>query len=570
MLKSETSNSQVRIKQNMLELDHRILVIDDEELFRELVENTLASFGYPIDCVEDYHSAIEKLQNHEYSLVVLDYMFLSNKTGFDVIKDFAAQLENTQIIIVTGNPSMELAIEALEHGVYDFLTKPADLNRLKLACRRALDYCGMQRQQKQMTIDLIEKNQELKIANSQLLSALEEAKTFQAHLATSKKMAGVGEMTASVAHEFNNILGAIRGYTQLASRKQNDSKFLLDSHIKIKEAVDKAIKVVRNLLMFSKRIKPEFENANLNDAINETITLAQHHLELNEIEIIKRMNPVQSFRFDIGQLQQVFLNLITNATHAMKGGGKLLIETFIEDKSAIVKFTDNGAGIENDLLEKIWIPFFTTKDKNQDEEGHIGSGLGLYVSRQIIESHKGSIEVSSTPNKGTIFTLKIPLDHTIEHQSEDDIKIKLAEIEKALNPQNNMDSITGLGAMVVDDEADIRHVLVRFLEDKGFVVSEASDGQQCLEHLRNNPQGFHLIFMDLNMPNIDGEQALHVIKDEFPQPSVFMMSGFGGSNSADKMLALGAERYISKPFDLDELDEFIDQEMKRFHTVENN
>ena len=95
--------------------------------------------------------------------------------------------------------------------------------------------------------------------------------------------------------------------------------------------------------MFSKRIKPEFENANLNDAINETITLAQHHLELNEIEIVKRMKPVRPFRFDIGQLQQVFLNLITNATHAMTRGGKLLIETFIEDKSAIVKFTDNGA-----------------------------------------------------------------------------------------------------------------------------------------------------------------------------------------------------------------------------------
>ena len=192
------------------------------------------------------------------------------------------------------------------------------------------------------------------------MSALEEAKTFQAHWLHPKKWLS-SEMTASVAHEFNNILGAIRGYTQLASRKQDDSKFLLDSHIKIKEAVDKAIKVVRNLLMFSKRIKPEFENANLNDAINETLTLAQHHLELNEIEIVKRMKPVRPFRFDIGQLQQVFLNLITKATHAMTRGGKLLIETFIEDKSAIVKFTDN---IElKRFTREIWIPFFTTKIK---------------------------------------------------------------------------------------------------------------------------------------------------------------------------------------------------------------
>ena len=569
MLKSQTNKHDGFSSDNVVELDHRILVIDDEELFRVLVKQSLSSFGYHIDCVNDYNSAIEMFQNHEYSLVILDFMLVSNKTGLDLIKDFAGKLENTQIIIITGNPSMELAIEAFEHGVYDFLTKPADINRLKRASRRALDYCEMQRKQKQLTVDLLEKNQELQIANSQLLNTLEEAKTFQAHLASSKKMAGIGEMTASVAHEFNNILGAIRGYTQLASRKPEDTEFLLDSHEKIKGAVDRAIKVVRNLLMFSKRIKPEFESANLNNAISETITLAQHHLELHEIQVIKSMNPIEAFMFDVGQLQQVFLNLITNATHAMEGGGKLIIETSSEKDYAIAKFADNGSGIPADLLEKIWIPFFTTKNKSKGEEGNIGSGLGLYVSRQIVESHGGRIEVNSTPGEGTIFTLKIPLNASAKNNSEEDIKLKLAEIEKALHQETTQEKMTGLGALVVDDEPDIRHVLARFLEDKGFNVSEASDGQECLDYLRINPQAFHLIFMDLNMPNIDGEQALHVIKDEFPQPSVFMMSGFGGSNSADKMLALGAERYISKPFDLDELDEFIDSEMERFTKAEH-
>ena len=569
MLNTETNSYHDSTLEKTIDLDHRILVVDDEQLFRELVYQSLSSFGYDIDCVNDYSSAIEMFKNTEYSLVILDFMLVSDKTGLDVIKDVANQLENTQIIIVTGNPSIELAIEAFEYGVYDFFTKPADLKRLKRACRRALDYCGMQRRQKLLNIDLLKKNQELQEANSQLLNALEDAKTFQAHLATSKKMAGVGEMAASVAHEFNNILGAIRGYTQLASRKPNDSEFLLDSHIKIKGAVDKAIKVVKNLLMFSKRIKPEFEKSNLNDAIIETIALAQHHLELHEIKVIKKMQAIDTFMFDIGQLQQVFLNLITNATHAMKGGGKLVIETFTEHEYAIAKFADNGTGIEEDILEKIWVPFFTTKDKNQNEEDNIGSGLGLYVSRQIIEAHEGSIDVNSTPHKGTVFTLKIPLDTKTRDRSEDDIKIKLAEIEKALTPKNSDYKMTALGAMVVDDEPDIRHVLAKFLEDKGFIVSQASDGKECLEYLRENPQGFHLIFMDLNMPNIDGEQALHVIKDEFPKPSVFMMSGFGGSKSADKMLALGADRYISKPFDLDELDSFIDSEMKRFDTLIN-
>ena len=567
MLKSESIKHKELSLDKTTNVDHRILVVDDEPLFRDIVKQSLSSLGYQIDCADDYNSAIDMFQNHEYSLIILDFMLVSKKTGLDLIKDFSAQLENTQIIIVTGNPSMELAIEAFEHGVYDFITKPADINKLKRASRRALDYCEMQLKQQQLTRDLLDKNKELQIANSQLLNTLEEAKTFQAHLASSKKMAGIGEMTASVAHEFNNILGAIRGYTQLAGRKPKDTEFLLDSHNKIKGAVDRAIKVVRNLLMFSKRIKPEFENASLNNAISETITLAQHHLELNEIQVIKNMRPVKAFMFDVGQLQQVFLNLITNATHAMKRGGKLIIETSSEKDFAIAKFADNGSGIQSDLIEKIWIPFFTTKDKNKNEDDYIGSGLGLYVSRQIVESHGGEIQVSSTPGEGTIFTLKIPINTSKKDSSQEDIKAKLAEIEKALDEDKTKEKMAGLGALVVDDEPDIRHVLARFLEDKGFNVSEASDGRECLEYLREDPKAFHLIFMDLNMPNIDGEQALHVIKDEFPQPSVFMMSGFGGSNSADKMLALGAERYISKPFDLDELDEYIDTEMERFSQV---
>ena len=546
-------------------MDHRILVLDDEELFRKLVVKCLSPAGHTIDCVDNYDSAIEMLKSHNYSLVFVDFVLVSDKTGLDLIQDVSGELEETPVIMITGNPSLDLAIEAFESGVYDFLTKPLDLGKLKRVCSRALDHYEMQETQKKLTRDLIEKNKELKSANSKLVNALEEAKTFQAHLASSKKLAGIGEMTASVAHEFNNILGAIRGYTQLASRKPNDSDFLLSSHKKIKGAVDRAIKVVSNLLMFSKRIKPEMEHANLNQAVTETITLSQHHLELREVTVITNLAPVEPFLFDVGQMQQVFLNLVTNASHAMEGGGKLIIETSVESGVAIVKFADNGKGIPHDNLEKIWIPFFTTKRKMLKEDDHIGSGLGLYVSRQIVESHGGSIEVSSETGKGTIFTVKIPLERSQTSDSpKEDLTQKLAEIERALDKDDFLTKSAGLGALVVDDEPDIRHVLSKFLEDKGFQTMEAEDGKECLDLLRSKPGSFHLIFMDHHMPKIDGEQALHVIKDEFPEPSVFMMSGFGGPNTADKMLRLGAERYISKPFDLDELDEFIEEEIEKF------
>lgn len=546
-------------------MDHRILVLDDEELFRKLVIKCLAPVGHTIDCVDNYESAIEMLKSQRYSLVLVDFILVSDKTGLDLIQAVAGELEETPVIMITGNPSLDLAIEAFESGVYDFLTKPLDLGKLKRVCSRALDHYEMQETQKKLTQDLIDKNRELKIANSKLVDALEEAKTFQAHLASSKKLAGIGEMTASVAHEFNNILGAIRGYTQLASRKPNDSDFLLNSHKKIKGAVDRAIKVVSNLLLFSKRIKPEMEHANFNQAITETIALSQHHLELREVSVITNLAPVEPFLFDVGQMQQVFLNLVTNASHAMEGGGKLIIETTVEHGLAVAKFADNGKGIPNENLDKIWIPFFTTKRKILKEDDNIGSGLGLYVSRQIVESHGGSIDVSSETDKGTIFTIKIPLERDqVQDTSNEDVSEKLAEIERALEKDSLFTKGVGLGALVVDDEPDIRQVLSKFLEDKGFQTMEAEDGKECLNLLRSNPGSFHLIFMDHHMPRIDGEQALHVIKDEFPEPSVFMMSGFGGPNTADRMLSLGAERYISKPFDLDELDEFIDEEIQKF------
>lgn len=545
-------------------LNHQILILDDEELFRKLIIKCLAPEGFRIDCADQYDIAAQMVKRNKYSLVIIDYMLVSEKTGLDLIRDMAGDLEETQIIMITGNPSLELAVAAFENGIYDFLTKPIDLIKLKRVCQRALAHYEIQKKQKQLTVDLIESNRELKRANSKLLIALEEAKTFQAHLASSKKLAGIGEMTASVAHEFNNILGAIRGYTQLASRKPEDSEFLLNSHSKIKIAVDRAIKVVSNLLMFSKRIQPEFQRANLNQAIIETINLSQHHLDLKNVRVLTNFAPLEPFSFDIGQLQQVFLNLVTNASHAMEKGGKLIIETSIEADFAVATFTDNGKGISEDDLDKIWIPFFTTKRESEEKGNHMGAGLGLYVSRQIIESHGGLIEVKSQVNRGTIFRVKVPLARNRDVGSQEDLGVQIAEIEKALDKDAFRNQISGLGALVVDDEPDIRHILVGFLEDKGFQTLQAEDGKECLDILRSNPGTIHLIFMDHHMPKIDGEQALHVIKDEFPDPSVFMMSGFGGPKTADKMLNLGADRYISKPFDLDELDEYIEEEVNRF------
>ena len=305
-----------------------------------------------------------------------------------------------------------------------------------------------------------------------------------------------------------------------------------------------------NPLDIPKLIAPiQQEEADLNLAINETIDLCKQHLNLKGIQVHCQLQKIPSFAFDFGQLQQVFLNLITNAGHAIGKGGLIRISSKLIQDRVHLKFEDSGRGIPPENLEKIFIPFFTTKTQGEDHTQEKGSGLGLHVSRQIIESHEGHISVESKISKGTTFHISLPL------RQEGLAKKDPMEPSSESQPRGSDLENYVAKALVVDDEPDIRGILRKFLEDKGVEVIEAADGLECLEIAQEHE--LDLIILDVMMPKMNGFEALGDLRKAQPDAQIFIISGYAEKVECGEGIPEGVSNFLKKPFDLDVLDKLI-------------
>ena len=537
-------------------LNKNILLVATDPDLREFASSHLEAAGFFLDIVDHGEDGRLRLAGTSYALIIFDDSSLGLSCFRSELNLFQQKNSHCEFMI-TVCESSDLVSEDRLHGleVFDTLTRPISKRRFLNAVARAVEKHEMSKKETLLNENLLSKNLELQTVNSNLLEALEESKTLQAYLASSQKLAGIGEMTARGAHEFNNVLGAIRGYSQLALRNPGNPDELMDLHRKIKRAVDRAVDVVGNLLDCTSRVSPKQEEADINIAIEETVELSRQHLNLKGIQVRSAYGLLPKFAFNVGQLQQVFLNLITNASHAIGKGGFIQIYTAMELDRVCIRFEDSGKGIEKDLLDKIFVPFFTTKTPSNGASQEKGSGLGLHVSRQIIEAHKGAIEVESAIGQGTSFTIYLPLTPAVLRRTP-----MASEEEKKDEPAPLNLSKLQAKALVVDDEDDIRGILRRFLEDKGLEVWEAADGIECLEVLENTE--IDLLFLDIMMPNLNGLEAQSKIYKDHPGIKVFMMSGYSPQMRTNDGLPDGVYHFLAKPFDLDVLDKLIQEALR--------
>lgn len=263
--------------------------------------------------------------------------------------------------------------------------------------------------------ELEDKNKELESAYDELKKVADELRLAQSQLVQSEKMTAIGQLGAGVAHELNNPLGGILGYSQFMLEKMARPEFSKEdfltckkylTHIERESARCKTI--VENLLSFSRKTHDVVE-VDLRNAIDRTLSIVGHQLALANIKVSMEIDPdISNISGNINMLQQIFVNLIINAQHAMPNGGDLKISLKnIKDqsgkvKSVEVKVGDTGSGIAPENLSKIFDPFFTTK---QDWKG---TGLGLFITYKIIKDHNGEISVQSEVGKGTVFNMKFP------------------------------------------------------------------------------------------------------------------------------------------------------------------
>ena len=336
-----------------------------------------------------------------------------------------------------------------------------------------------------------------------------EQKEERERAARADKLRALGQLASGVAHDFNNSLAAILGRAQLLRRQVNDEALVRNLDI-IQTAAEDAAATVRRIQTFARKSPvKEFELVDvrslLHDAIEITRTRWENEARMRGLEYEVKLDAKRSHNThgSASELREVFVNLIVNAVDAMPKGGRLSIACKSQGDRLLLEFSDNGTGMPDDVRQKIFEPFFSTK-------GAHGTGLGLSVSYSIIERHEGSISVTTEPGKGSVFAIDLPA----------------AEVESGL-PDVLIDNnaTPTLNILVVDDEPAVRETLAEMLEAGSHRVLLAEGGQDALQKLRSN--SVDLVFTDLAMPEMDGWETAREIRKRWPEIKIVLVTGYG-------------------------------------------
>jgi PAS domain S-box-containing protein len=362
-----------------------------------------------------------------------------------------------------------------------------------------------------------------------------EQKQERERAARADKLRALGQLASGVAHDFNNSLAAILGRAQLVLRRVRDEELIRSLGIIVTAAEDAATTVRRIQTFARKSPEAEFElleiGGLLRDAIEITRTRWQNEARAAGLNIDVNLNAGAGLfaSGNASELREVFVNLIVNAVDAMPQGGKISICCRRKDGRLCLRFADTGTGMKEEVRERVFEPFYTTK-------GAQGTGLGLAVSYGIIEGHQGAISVESKLGEGTIFRIDLPL----------------AEPGELSTDESRPDAQTSLlSVLVVDDEKFVRETLAEMLSDLDHKVVTVVGGREAVEKVTSD--NFDLVFTDLAMPEMDGWETARAIRQQRPKLPVVLVTGYGATTqppAGELDLVAGI---IGKPFDFDQV-----------------
>lgn len=392
-----------------------------------------------------------------------------------------------------------------------------------------------------------------------------EQRALEAQFAQSQKMQAVGQLAGGVAHDFNNVLTAIIGYSDLllANARPTDPSF--QDVMQIKQNANRAAGLVRQLLAFSRRQTLRPQVLRLGDVMSDLTMLLRRLLgETIKLEV-KEERDLWPVKADLNQFEQVIVNLAVNARDAMPGGGTLTIRTanvntaqaeayaeagLPQADHVLVEVADTGTGIPLAILDKIFEPFFSTKEVGK------GTGLGLSTVYGIVKQTGGTLQVESEMGQGSVFRVFLPRHvpdaaELAPRAPEPDLPAKATDL-------------TGRGTLLlVEDEEAVRAFAARALMSRGYHVLEAGSGVEALEVMAQHPGEVELILSDVVMPEMDGPTLLKELRPTHPDIKVIFMSGYAEEAFA-KNLPEGADfGFLPKPFTLKQLIEAVKASMGR-------
>ncbi len=389
---------------------------------------------------------------------------------------------------------------------------------------------------------------------------ISKERQLQQQLIQSEKLSAIGELISGIAHELNNPLTGVMGYSQLLQLRKDLDGRAKENLLKINSLALRCQRIVQNLLSFARKQKPERTLCDINEVLERTVELRNYELQVNNIEIVRELDRhLPRTIADAHQLQQVFLNVITNAEQAMlasHGRGRLTIRTWAHTKNQTitVEIADDGPGIPEAHLTRIFDPFFTTKEVGK------GTGLGLSLSYGIIKEHGGNIYARSKPGYGSTFVIEVPIIARLMRE--------VASLAPELMPQalqfENL--VRDRHILVVDDEQYILDFFVEVFQMFPVQVDTADNGRAAMQQMQVSD--YDLIITDFKMPEMSGKELFDWIRANRPHLArrIIFVTGDTVSPETRSFFEDNANLCLAKPFKIEEVKEVIQRTLEDART----
>ena len=386
-----------------------------------------------------------------------------------------------------------------------------------------------------------------------------QEREIEKHLRQQQKMNAIGELAGGVSHDFNNILTAILGYVALCMNFVEEDSKVYGYLKEIVKAGDRATKLVRQILTFSRQEEQEFQSLELQPIIEDSLSMVQTTMK-KSIVLDENISSCGAVLGDATQIQQVLINLCSNAAHALgkERQGKLTVglkqieilsgkldEQLVEldpGSYACITVADTGCGMPAEVAERIFEPYYTTKKKGE------GTGFGLPIVHGIVRKHRGIINVESEEGRGTTFTIYFPLLMG---------PLKKKKKAEALSTSEGQGRI-----LFVDDDETVLSMGREILESFGYTVITATNGRRALETFKVDPFSYNVLVTDYSMPEMNGHELIKDVLEIRKDIPAILCSGYMEKVEGENLQALGHTAYMAKPIDWKELSKTIQGEIQ--------
>lgn len=389
-----------------------------------------------------------------------------------------------------------------------------------------------------------------------LVIDITRSKTLESQLRQSQKMEAVGRLAGGMAHDFNNLLQVMMGFTEVALHRLPEESPALKYVNKVQQAGKKGAELTQRLLAFSRQSVINLKCVQIDALVLNQLKMLGRLIG-KDIAISFNGDPDLSVYADSAQLEQMLINMLINARDAMPQGGSLDIRAdaiqsttkFMNDRGwategryVRIQISDTGVGIKAEEIERIFEPFYTSKDVGE------GTGLGLSMAYGIIQQHKGMIEVESKPGVGTVFFIYLPF--------HDGTPVEMEAADEKSRASGGKETL-----LIADDDENIRGLMINILEDQGYRVISAKDGDEALKQFSEHRDEIDLMILDVVMPNLGGRGVYEQLKAKAYQKPVIFCTGYSDEHLDAKFILDNKLRLVYKPYQSNDLLSVVREEL---------